>query len=156
MSESECEASAGRGARSNRLCLAVVFAVALTACQYMPSPRAIENPFDPPPLAVRVGDRVPPAPIVLDRGQTLVVTLEANVTTGYRWEVANGSAPVLATLGTPDYTVPVSAQPGAAGDMTFRFRGDATGTTTLELVYRRPFEPDVAPAKTLRYDVTVR
>jgi len=69
-----------------------------------------------------------------------------------------GFAPVLGELPTPDYFARPSATPvaGAPGDMTFRFRAESPGTTALELAYRRPFEPAVAPAKTIRYDVIVR
>jgi inhibitor of cysteine peptidase len=136
--------------------VAASLVVLLAACESMPPMKAIENPFDPPPVAVRVGESAAAAPVVLQRGQTLVITLEANVTTGYRWVVANNVAPTLVTLGTPDYRTTVGTPPGAPGDMTFRFRGDAPGSATLELAYRRPFEPDVAPARTVRYDVTVR
>ena len=41
------------------------------------------------------------------------------------------------------------------GDMVFRYRAAEPGTTTLELGYQRPFETGVAPAKKIRYDVTV-
>ena len=128
----------------------------LAGCQGMSS-MPPENPFAPPPVAVRVDESGEGAPIVLARGQTLVVVLQANLTTGYRWEAVQGFGPTLVALGTPDYsaraTPPVI---GAPGDMTFRFRGDASGSTALEFAYRRPFEPNVAPAKTLRYNVTVR
>jgi predicted secreted protein len=61
-------------------------------------------------------------------------------------------------VGTADYVAPASppAEPGAPGTMTFRFRAATAGTATLEFAYRRPFEMNVAPAKTVRYDVTVR
>ena len=139
---------------------AIAAALVLAACDSMQTIQSMPpapNPFKPPPLAVRVGESGASAPIVLQRGQTLVVTLEANVTTGYRWEAVQGYSPTLVSLGTPDYTSR-SAPPdvGAPGDMTFRFRADAPGATTLALDYRRPFEPDVAPAKTVRYDVTVQ
>ena len=129
--------------------------VALAGCN-TPFP-TWDNPFTPAPVAVQVGEPSANAPIALARNQTLVVTLEANVSTGYRWEVVGGAGPVLMQVGTADY-VPRSAEPlaGAPGDMTFRFRAQTAGTTTLELAYRRPFEPNAAPAKTVRYDVVVR
>ena len=126
----------------------------LTGCESM----TVENPLHPAPLAVRLDGGPTSGPVTVPRGQTLVVTLDANVTTGYRWEVVPGFAPALAQIGTADY-VARSAQPGivgAPGDMTFRFRADSPGATVLELVYRRPFEPNVAPVKTVRHDVTVR
>ena len=138
-----------------RFTLAVAAALAiLTGCESM----TVENPLNPAPLAVRLDGSAAGGPVRVTRGQTLVVTLEANVTTGYRWEVVPGFAPVLAQIGTPDYLAR-SAQPGivgAPGDMTFRFRADSPGATVLELVYRRPFEPNVAPVKSVCYDVTVR
>jgi inhibitor of cysteine peptidase len=134
---------------------AVLAVIALTACADFPT---WDNPFTAPPVAVRLDERNANAPVTLQRNQTLVVTLEANVTTGYRWETVAGYAPVLAQLSTPDYSARPTETPvaGAPGDMTFRFRAENAGSTTLEFAYRRPFEPDVAPAKTIRYDVTVR
>ncbi len=125
--------------------------LALAGCESL----TVENPFKPPPLAVRLGESSP-APVLIARGQTIVVTLDANVTTGYRWEAMPGFAPTLAQVGTADYMALAEAKPGEPGAMTLRFLGSEAGTTTLELVYRRPFEPNVAPAKTVRYDVTVR
>ena len=117
----------------------------------------VENPFNLAPLAVRL-DADTGKPVSVARGQTLVVTLEANATTGFRWEASPGFAPTLAQVGTADYVARPASNgvAGAPGDMVFRFRAETPGTTTLELAYRRPFEPGVAPAKTVRYDVTVR
>jgi inhibitor of cysteine peptidase len=135
---------------------ALLASAALAACG-TPFP-TWDNPFAAPPTAVRIDERNANAPIALVKNQTVVVTLEANITTGYRWEAMPGFSPVLAELSTPDYAARPGETPavGAPGDMTFRFRAEQPGTTTLELAYRRPFEPTAAPAKTVRYDVTVR
>jgi inhibitor of cysteine peptidase len=135
----------------------IAVAIALGGCGSLPPMPPLADAFRPPPLSVRVTEAAAAAPVVLARRQTLVVVLEADVTTGYRWEALPGYVPTLVALGTPDYTMR-TAQPaaGASGDMTFRFSGDAPGTTALEFAYRRPFEPEVAPAKTLRFDVTVQ
>jgi inhibitor of cysteine peptidase len=96
--------------------------------------------------------------IALKKGGTLVVALEGNATTGYRWQTLSGTGEVLSQIGTPDYLPPEVAPGtvGAAGDMVFRYRAEKAGTTTLELGYLRPFETGVAPAKTARYTVTVQ
>ncbi len=129
--------------------------IAVAGCQGFPT---WDNPFNVAPLAVRLDEHSASAPVTVERNQTLVVTLEANVTTGYRWETVAGFTPVLTQIGTADY-IARSAEPpvaGAPGDMTFRFRAQSPGTITLEFAYRRPFEANVAAAKTLRYDVRVR
>ena len=137
-----------------RVALAAAGVALFAGCGSAPP---IENPFAPAPTALRVDDRSSGTPLTLSRGQTLVVVLEANVSTGYRWEAQTGFAPMLVQVGTADYSARAgSPAVGAPGEMTFRFRADAPGTTALEFTYRRPFEPNVAPAKTLRYDVTVR
>ena len=145
--------AASPGEHAARIMAAAV-ALLLAGCS---PPLTIENPWTPPPLAIRA-DAATTAPIALVRGQTLVVTLDANVTTGFRWEAVAGFEPTLTQVGTADYVAPASppAEPGAPGTMTFRFRAATAGTTTLEFAYRRPFELNVAPAKTVRYDVAVR
>jgi inhibitor of cysteine peptidase len=134
---------------------AMLALMAVAGCQSFPT---WDNPFEAAPLGVRLDERSASTPITIKRNQALVVTLEANVTTGYRWETVAGFTPVLAQIGTADYVArgADATVAGAPGDMTFRFRGESPGKTTLEFAYRRPFEANVAAAKTVRYDVTVR
>ena len=134
---------------------AMLALTAVAGCQSFPT---WDNPFKSAPLGVRLDESSASAPVTLERNQALIVTLQANVTTGYRWETVAGFTPILAQIGTADYVARSTAAPvaGAPGDMTSRFRGESPGTTTLEFAYRRPFEANVAAAKTLRYDVTVR
>ena len=139
--------------RSISIVAATLVVAALAACGSM----IAENPFTAAPTSLRVDEASSGKPIALARFQTMAVILEANVTTGYRWEVTPGFAPTLVQVGTADYTARASPPVvGAPGDMTFRFRAESPGTTSLTFAYRRPFEPDVAPAKSVRYDVTVR
>ena len=135
--------------------LAAILLMSVAGCQSFPT---WDNPFKSAPLGVRLDESSASAPVTLERNQALIVTLQANVTTGYRWETVAGFKPILAQIGTADYVARSAAAPvaGAPGDMTFRFRGESPGTTTLEFAYRRPFETNVAAAKTVRYDVTVR
>ena len=117
----------------------------------------LENPFNPPPLAVRASETSASHPIALTRGQTLVVVLEADVSTGFRWQAMPGYAPTLAPIGTSDLLARTTPPEMAArNDMVFRFQGSTPGVAALEFAYERPFESNVPPAKTVRYDVTVR
>ncbi len=96
--------------------------------------------------------------VALKQGATLVVALEANVTTGSRWEGTAGTGTVLTPLGTPDY-LPTTVAPymiGAGGDMVFHYRAAAPGQANLVLEFRRPFEMGVAPSKSVRYTVSVQ
>ena len=175
--------------------IAMVALATLAGCASLTA----DNPFEPAPSFVRL-DEAPAQPLTLARGQSIVVTLPANIPTGYRWEATSGFAPTLQLTGTADYTMPPGvggavasagpAQPVATvpfgqiawtarpvpvgataempmvavnpipvadgGQMTFIFLAARAGTASLELAYRRPFEPNVAPTKTVRYDVTVR
>src|SRR2546423_13925445 len=139
----------------SRRLAAVLALMAVAGCQSFPT---WDNPFKSARLAVRLDEGSASAPITVERNQTLVVTLEANVTTGYRWETVAGFTPVLAQIGTADYVARSADAPvaGAPGDMTFRFRAQSPGTTALEFAYRRPFDSSVAAARTVRYEVTVK
>lgn len=118
----------------------------------------------PPPLLrphapsdVTVTDVDAGKTVTLNRGQTLVVNLASNPTTGYEWEVASGAGVVLTPQGEPSYTQ--TSRPGIAGGggvQTFRFRGAASGQTTLELVYRRSWETGIPPVQTFTLPVVVR
>ncbi len=88
----------------------------------------------------------------------LKVALAANPTTGYTWEVSGAPDPaVLEQMGEAVYEAsPTDTMVvGSGGVMTFEFQAVGAGTTTLELVYRRPWEDGVDPIETVTIDVTV-
>ena len=96
--------------------------------------------------------------IALKAGQPLTVKLESNVTTGYSWEVAGVDATVLKQQGDSQYAQANSNQKivGAGGWQTFHFTAEKAGSTTLKLIYHRPFEKGVEPIKTFTVQVTVQ
>ena len=81
---------------------------------------------------------------ILERGDTLIVRLSSNASTGYAWErvapetFAGGS---LEPLGEGAYRNLGSA-PGSPGVTSFRYAAVGSGTVTLRFVYRRPWEEE--------------
>jgi inhibitor of cysteine peptidase len=93
--------------------------------------------------------------VELNAGQTLVVSLEGNPTTGFTWEAAELDEQVLRQVGEAEFK-PDSDAIGSGGVQTLRFETVNSGQTTLDLVYRRPWEEDVEPAETFSVQVVVR
>ncbi len=93
--------------------------------------------------------------IELHKGDTLVVSLEGNATTGYSWAVADPAPAILKQLGDFEVT-PVSDAIGAPGTMVLKFSAVQAGQATLTLEYRRPWEKGVAPDKTYAVTVVVK
>jgi inhibitor of cysteine peptidase len=93
--------------------------------------------------------------VELKAGQTLVVSLEGNPTTGYTWEAAELDEQVLQQVGETEFK-PESGAIGAGGVQTLSFETTNSGQTTLNLVYRRPWEADMEPAETFSVQVVVR
>jgi inhibitor of cysteine peptidase len=75
--------------------------------------------------------------IALEPSQELVVTLDSNVTTGFRWVLATEpDARVLEVVGST-YVEPDSTMLGAGGQEVWTFRAVEEGRTTLGLRYER-------------------
>lgn len=89
-------------------------------------------------------------------GARLLVSLPGNPSTGYTWEVKEGAAPVLELVGEPEFESDNPDLVGAGGTLTLTFRAVQSGTTTLVLVYHRPWETEVEPLDTFTVTVTVR
>jgi predicted secreted protein len=85
--------------------------------------------------------------IFLAQGEILQVKLPSTPSTGFSWTIASNSSSVLRPAGEPKYDPPGKGAAGAAGTQTFEFRVVGGGGAFLELVYRRPSEKDVAPAR---------
>lgn len=93
--------------------------------------------------------------IELNKGQTLVVSLEANPTTGYTWEVSELDTHILSQIGETEFK-PESDLLGAGGMQILRFESANSGQTPLKLVYHRPWEKDVEPLQNYSIQVVVR
>jgi len=93
--------------------------------------------------------------VELNQGQFLAVTLEGNPTTRYSWGQADLDDQVLRQVGEAQFS-PDSDLIGTGGLRTLRFEALNIGRTTLELVYRRPWEGDSEPLKTFSVRVVVR
>lgn len=85
----------------------------------------------------------------------LVVTLEANPTTGYTWEIAEPNMSIIRQVGEIEFQ-PESGALGAGGVQTLHFEAMNVGQTLLKLVYHRPWEKDVKPLKTFSLQVVVQ
>ena len=94
--------------------------------------------------------------IELKKGQALVITLEANPTTGYTWEVVEPrDEQVLRQVGEIEFKQE-SDLIGAGGVQIIRFEVVNAGRAALKLIYHRPWETDVEPLKTFAIQVVAR
>ena len=88
-------------------------------------------------------------------GDTLVVELEGNPTTGFSWEAAELDQAVLEQVGEPEY-IAESDLLGAPGVISLRFKAAGPGQTLLKLVYHRPWEQDLPPEETFEVTIVVQ
>ena len=109
----------------------------------------------PAPATVTVtADDYNNSSINLKTGDTLVVELKGNPSTGYQWQQIAPDTTILRQLGEPAFT-PDSSAPGAPGKVEMRFEAVGEGYMLLQLVYQRPFEPQSPPAQSFQLNVTV-
>jgi inhibitor of cysteine peptidase len=93
--------------------------------------------------------------VKLAKGGLLTVKLAGNPTTGFRWFIAKNAKEELAPQGKGEYAPAQKGLIGGGGTFTFQFRASRVGTSELELVYKRGFEKDKAPAKTFKLKLQV-
>ncbi|MFE2959135.1 protease inhibitor I42 family protein [Nocardia tengchongensis] len=108
--------------------------------------------------AERIGADADGKDVSLAVGQGLIVTLEANPTTGYAWQVGELDQNVVKQNGSPDYEQDPNSdgRVGVGGKSVLNFVAAAPGSTKLSLSYMRAWEQGVEPAKRLTVNVTVR
>lgn len=95
-------------------------------------------------------------PAKLHNGQTLILSLPSNPTTGYRWAIQDSAGGVLRALGPEVYSNPEDAGVvGAAGVSTWRFQAFTNGTGRLRLTSQQPWAPEVLPVDTFDCAISV-
>ncbi len=90
----------------------------------------------------------------LNMGDSLVIVLDSNPSTGYAWVVKSVDKPVLSLAGESVFKVD-SGKLGAPGKTTLTFKTVSSGFQALTLLYQRSFEKDAQPLKTFTINVIV-
>jgi len=89
-------------------------------------------------------------------GQALYARLASNPSTGYQWNVQGSAAPLELVKSDFARNPQGSNAPGASGTQQLQFTAKAAGTVSLTFEYRRPWEKDVPPAKTVTVTIVVK
>jgi inhibitor of cysteine peptidase len=90
--------------------------------------------------------------VELSVGQSLVVTLESNATTGYSWTLAQNSDESVLNETGHEYIAPQTTLIGAGGNEEWTFKALKKGNSTISMGYSRPWE-STPPVET--FDLTV-
>ncbi len=135
----------------------------LAACQPAAAPSKIDTQGTNKTVAIqpaavdpiKIGAQDAGKTITMKTGDTLIVTLDGNITTGYNWIPAAQNPVLLNQLGDATVT-PDSDLIGAPGKIVLQFKAVAQGQTVLHLDYKRSWETGVAPEKTFEVTVVVK
>lgn len=125
------------------LILLVVMAGALAACR----PAGAGS--------ITIGEQDAGKTVELKTGDTLVVALDGNITTGFNWIPAPQDPVLLEQAGEVEVT-PDSDLIGAPGKIVLQFIATTQGQTLLHLDYKRAWEVDTPPEKTFEVTVVVK
>ncbi|MFJ4650636.1 protease inhibitor I42 family protein [Nocardia sp. NPDC088792] len=108
--------------------------------------------------AVRIGSDSDGKAITLTAGQGLVVTLDANPTTGFTWALTDLDQNIVKQNGAAEYEQDPNpdGRVGVGGKSVLNFVAANPGGTRLVLEYKRSWEQGVPPAKTFSVNLTVQ
>jgi inhibitor of cysteine peptidase len=93
--------------------------------------------------------------IKLYPGDSLIVTLDSNPTTGFAWSIAGiGDEDVVDEVSN-EYQGSDSGLMGAGGQEVWTFEAGDKGTSIIEMQYSRSWETGVEPAATFNVTIVV-
>jgi predicted secreted protein len=93
--------------------------------------------------------------IEVGNGESIVIKLDANSTTGYGWQQVPGLDESVVKLVSESYE-PTAASPeivGVGGTDTWTYQAVGAGTTTIALAYQRASDPTAAQSFTVNVTV---
>lgn len=89
-------------------------------------------------------------------GKEFVITMDANATTGYGWQLAKPIDDNLIKLVSSEYVQDKTELVGSGGKSIWTFKAVQAGKAQLFFKYIRPWEKDVTPAKEVTYLVAIQ
>ncbi|TLX54703.1 peptidase inhibitor I42 [Stutzerimonas nosocomialis] len=108
-----------------------------------------------PPSSVSLKDDRS-CPLNLHAGQTLIVSLPSNPTSGYRWNLQDAAPGQLKSLGPEVFSSPDKDVIGGEGLSTWRFQVQGGGSGRLYLAYQQPWDAAAEPAGLFDCRIEVR
>ncbi|MFA5056289.1 MAG: protease inhibitor I42 family protein [Dehalococcoidia bacterium] len=94
--------------------------------------------------------------IELSPGDSLIVTLDSNPSTGYAWSISEiGDEAVIDDVSN-EFVGADTGMVGAGGQEVWTFEAIDEGTSTIEMQYSRSWETDVEPVETFIVTVVVK
>ena len=102
--------------------------------------------------------KAPPPPIAIKAkvGQTFVITIPSNPTTGYSWKLERPLKGTLVSLVRSEYIPPKTKMVGKGGKEIWTFRALNKGTAIISLMYVRPWETGIKPVKINTYIIEIK
>jgi inhibitor of cysteine peptidase len=91
--------------------------------------------------------------VALKDDQVLVVSLQANPSTGYQWEIDEIDGKRMRQVGEAEFRPSSSGLLGAPGQQIMRFQALKKGKAKLGLVYRRPWERETSSVKSFSVEI---
>jgi len=89
-------------------------------------------------------------------GNKFKITMRANPTTGYKWELAASLDETRVKLIGSEYKKNEPTRAGSGGAEVWSFLGVSEGKTSISFQYVRPWETNAAPARSETYMVNIR
>ncbi|MFC3438027.1 protease inhibitor I42 family protein [Nocardia seriolae] len=95
--------------------------------------------------------------LMLAGGQGLIVTLDANPTTGYAWVLGSLDQTIVKQNGSPEYEQDPNpdGMVGVGGKSVLNFVAVSPGAAQLVLEYKKAWEQGIEPAKRFTLNLTV-
>lgn len=89
-------------------------------------------------------------------GKKFVITMDANATTGYEWQLANPIDDNLIKLVSSIYNPYKTGRLGSGGKSIWTFKAVRAGKTQISFKYIRPWEKNTRTANETTYIVTIQ
>lgn len=87
----------------------------------------------------------PGVPIRIQPGEDFSIALVSNPSTGFGWNMTLPADQKTVKFLGSSYVAPQKMIPGAPGEEVYKFKAMTPGETKADFVYRRPWEPKIAP-----------
>ncbi len=105
--------------------------------------------------AVQIDGGETPGTLEVPVNSQFTLTLDANPSTGYQWQLAESLDEGILELEGKEYSSTATDATGAGGQEKWTFSAVGQGTTGISLEYARPWEEDVPPAVKKSFTVVV-